>query len=68
MMDRRKKTGFGLIEILVVLVLVVMVFFLIRGVYGKKGIGVEGSRYDKIFNDAKQQIEKIDKREDDKKR
>ena len=58
-MDKHERMGFGLIEILAVLVLVVLVFFLLRGVYGKKGIGVEGPRYDKILHDAKQQIEKI---------
>ena len=58
-MDGHRARGSGLIELLIVLVLVVLGFFFLKGVYGKKGPGFEVPRYDKIYNDAKQQIEKI---------
>lgn len=58
MVDRRLARGFGLIEILVVLVISVFIFLFLNG-YFKKQQGAVSPSYDKVYDDAKKQLEKV---------
>ena len=58
-MYRRRAGGFGLIELLIVLVLGVFIFFFLQKGYFRKERGMGPMRYDKVYNDAKKQLEKV---------
>ena len=57
-MDRRRSRGFGLIEILIVLVIGVFIFLFLNG-YFKKQEGAASPSYNKVYDDAKKQLEKV---------
>jgi prepilin-type N-terminal cleavage/methylation domain-containing protein len=54
----KRSRGFGLIEILIVLVIGVFIFLFLGG-YFKKQQGAATPSYDKVYNDAKKQLEKV---------
>lgn len=58
-MDGRRLRAFGLIEVLIIMVIVVSAFVLLRTLYYKKTPDGETMRYDKIYNDAKKKLEKV---------
>jgi prepilin-type N-terminal cleavage/methylation domain-containing protein len=57
-LSRRRSRGFGLIEILIVLVIGALIFLFLNG-YFKKQQGTVSPSYDKVYNDAKKQLEKV---------
>lgn len=57
--DKRLVKGFGLIELLLVLAVVVFVLFFIKNTYmsSRRAAGVKAVRYDEILKDAKKSID-----------
>ncbi|MBN1527005.1 MAG: prepilin-type N-terminal cleavage/methylation domain-containing protein [Candidatus Omnitrophica bacterium] len=70
-MNKKYERGFGLIELLIVLALVALVYYLMNKVSIKKGPGGqaiqsrdmigagEAMRYDKVYDAARKQIDKV---------
>ena len=59
--NRRSMTGFGLIELVIVLAIIVCGLYLIKKVYVRTAneYGIKVPRYDEILKDAKKGIEKV---------
>ena len=59
--NRRSMTGFGLIELVIVLAIIVCGLYLIKKVYVSTAneYGIKVPRYDEILKDAKKGIEKV---------